>query len=249
MLDSLFEIFAVVVGFCVGSFANVVICRLPRGESVVSPSSFCPDCRARLKWRDMIPVISWIFLKGRCRYCKAAISGRYPIIETACAALFVLTTRFLEADIVILPLWCLVFVLLCVAVVDWDAMEIPDGLLVVGAMAGLIWIWLVPNSPGWLDVLLGVAAGALPLLILDRLVWIIAKKPGFGLGDTKLMAMAGLFLGWQGMPAAYFIAFVSGGLYGIALLITKKAERGDYIAFGPFLCLGILSAIFIISIQ
>ena len=244
MLFSYFEIFAAAVGLCAGSFANVVIHRLPKGKSIVLPASCCSDCGIRLKGRDMIPVISWVILRRRCRYCKTEISWRYPIIETVSAVLFVLMARYTGADIVVLPLWCLAFVLLCVSVIDLETMEIPDGLLVMGAVAGLTWMglgfWSGLGTIGWLDALLGVMVGALPLPVLNRLVWIIVKKPGFGYGDVKLMAMAGLFLGWQGVITAYLIGFVAGGLYGAVLLGTGKAERGSYLAFGPFLCLGIL---------
>ena len=239
MLFSCFEIFSAVVGLCIGSFANVVIHRLPKGKSIILPSSSCPDCKSRLKGRDMIPAISWLILRGRCRHCKAVISWRYPIIEAGSAILFVLMARYTGVDIAVLPLWCLVFVLLCVAAIDLETMKIPDSLLVIGTLAGLIWVGLFGYTLGWLDALLGVATGALPLLVLDWLVWMVVKKPGFGFGDVKLMAMAGLFLGWQGVIAAYFIAFVAGGLYGAGLLIMGKAERGSYLAFGPFLCLGI----------
>ena len=244
MLFNYFEIFAAVVGLCVGSFANVVIHRLPVGKSIVLPASCCPGCETRLKGRDMIPVISWVILRGRCRYCKAEINWRYPIIEVVSAVLFVLMARYTGVEIAVLPLWCLAFVLLCVTAIDLETMEIPDGLLVIGTLAGLIWVglglWAGLDTIGWLDALLGAVVGALPLFILNRLVWIFVKKPGFGFGDVKLMAMAGLFLGWQDVLAAYFIAFVAGGLYGAVLLITRKAERGSYLAFGPFLCFGIL---------
>jgi len=243
MQVNLFYVVIAAVGLCVGSFANVVIHRLPMNKSIISPPSHCPNCEIRLRWYDLIPVISWIILQGKCRDCKASISKRYPIVETACAVLFVLMARYTCAETVVLPLWCLAFVLLCVAMIDWDTMEVPDGLLVVGAVAGLIWIWL--SGFGWADALIGVAAGGLPLFLLDRLVWITAKKPAFGLGDVKLMAMAGLFIGWQGMPVAFFIAFVAGGVYGAWLLITGKAKRGSYFAFGPFLCLGVLAALLI----
>ena len=233
------------VGLCVGSFANVVIHRLPQGKSIVLPASCCPDCEIRLKGRDMIPVISWVILRGRCRYCKTRINWRYPIVEIICAILFVMMAKYTGADIAVLPLWCLAFVLLCVAVIDFDTMEIPDGLLILGAVAGLIWVGLGFEQVSWIEALLGVAVGGLPLLILDRVVWIIAKKPGFGFGDVKLMAMAGLFLGWNGVLAAYFIAFVAGGFYGAVLLFTGRAEKGSYLAFGPFLCLGILVGILI----
>jgi len=239
----LFEIFAAAVGLCFGSFANVVIRRWPNGKSIVSPLSHCPSCNTFLKWRDMMPVISWLILRGQCRYCKAAISKRYIIIEAICAVLFTLMARHTGFTLSVLPLWGLAFVLVCVSVVDWETMQIPDELLVLGAVSGIAWMGLFSYSPQWQDAILGAVAGALPLLLLDRFVWMLAKKPGFGFGDVKLMAVAGLFLGWQGMWTAYFVAFVAGGFYGMVLIFTGRAERGSYLAFGPFLCLGVLVAL------
>ena len=235
-----FGIFAALLGLCFGSFAGVVCKRTVEGESIISPPSYCPNCGDRLKWRDMIPIMGWLLLRGRCRYCKAAVSFRYPVLEAASAVLFVSMAKHTGIQLSVLSLWGLAFVLLCVAAIDWDTMEIPDGLLVVGVVCGVAWVLLNDAGHNWIDALFGAAAGALPLFLLDRLVWIFAKKPGFGFGDVKLMAVVGLFLGPMGIPAAYFIAFVAGGVYGAILLITGRAQRGSYLPFGPFLCLGVL---------
>lgn len=242
MPDSFFTVFAAIIGLCFGSFAGVVVYRIPRGESVVRPRSHCPRCGAFLKWRDMVPIVSWLALRGRCRTCDGAVGPRYLMMEITCAVLFVLMAGHTGISFNVIPLWCLAFVLLCVGVVDFDTMEIPDGLLLFGALAGVAWGVLVYDLIGWVDALLGVAAGALPLWVLDRAVWLVAKKPGFGFGDVKLMGMAGLFLGWQGVVAAYFVAFVAGGVFGVFLMVSGRAERGSYLAFGPFLALGVLVA-------
>ena len=139
------------------------------------------------------------------------------------------------------PLLGLVIVLLSVAIIDWNTMTIPDGLLIFGTASAIIWIML--GNISWQNALLGAAAGGLPLFLIDRLIWLFANKPGFGFGDVKLMAMSGLFIGWQGVQTAYFVAFIAGGAFGVWLLFTKRAERGAYIAFGPFLCSGVLAAI------
>jgi len=148
------------------------------------------------------------------------------------------------ADIYVLPLWCLAFCLLCIAWIDWDTMRIPDRLIIIIVLAGFSWVLLYQIF--WQDALLGVLAGALPLLLIDRIVRLTAKKPGFGFGDVKLMAAAGLFLGWYGVFIAYGIAFIAAGVFASYLLLTKKAERGSYLAFGPFLCLGILLSLLVI---
>lgn len=238
-----FSIFAIAVGLCIGSFANVVIHRFFVGKSVVTPSSHCVNCETSLKWRDMIPVVSWIILKGRCRFCNVPISKSYPLIEVACALLFLIIATYRGICLSTVPLWGLSFVLLTVSEIDRRTLRIPDGLLLVGVLFGLMWVGLPCNGVNRIDALLGMIAGGLPLFLIDRLVWLTAKKPGFGLGDSKLMAMSGLFLGWQYVHVAFFVAFVTGGLWSTWLLATKKAQRGSYIPFGPFLCLGILVAL------
>ena len=329
MTDGYFLIFAAVVGLCFGSFANVVTNRLVKDQPVSWPPSYCFSCKTRLKWRDMVPIVSYVALRAACRYCKGTISRRYPLVEGICAVLFVFMARHTGVTFAVLPLWGLAFVLLCVSVVDWDTMEIPDGLLVFGAVCGAAWVALSyycglsygglshgpgcglssyglsygpgyepgcglsygsgygpshgpgygtshglscgpnygPSSHGpshgpgyapshgpnygsswwssWRPALLGAAAGALPLFLVDRLVWMVAKKPGFGFGDVKLMAVCGLFLGVARVPAAYFFAFVCGGAFAAMLLVSGRAKRGSYFAFGPFLCFGVLVAFFL----
>ena len=243
--------FAFVIGLIFGSFANVVIYRWPRKLSVVSPPSACPKCEKRLGVLDLIPIVSWLALRGRCRFCRERISLRYPAVELACGLLFasmVLYSPTLSA----IPLSALAFVLLCVTMIDWDTQTIPDGLLIFGAIAGVIWIIcghfaadLFPFAPDWRDVLLGAMAGALPLFLLDRLTLLFLKKDGFGYGDVKLMAMVGLFLGWQMTLMALGFAVVFGAAFAIYLLASGKAKRGTYMAFGPFLCAGALAALWL----
>jgi len=143
----------------------------------------------------------------------------------------------------------LAFILLTIARVDWDTQEIPDVLLLVALIIGVAWVVLgnismaFPHVPSFIDAGLGIIAGAIPLLAVDRLTLVFVKKDGFGYGDVKLMAVAGLFLGWRSVFMAFFFAFVTGGIYATFLLITGRAKRGDYIAFGPFLCGGIIAAL------
>jgi leader peptidase (prepilin peptidase)/N-methyltransferase len=243
--ESLIKFYAVIFGLCFGSFANVVIYRIPRGESVVSPPSRCPGCGKRLTLTDMIPVVSRAVLRGRCRYCRARVSCRYSIVEIMCAALWLGNIFFTGAGWHIIPLGVLAFVLLCISWIDFDIREIPDGLVIAGAVTGILWvitgiIFPEANAPVWHDALLGAAAGSMPLFLIDRLTVIFAGKEGFGFGDVKLMAMAGLFLGWQLTLAALLFAVVSGGISGAVLLASKKIKRDGYMAFGPFLAAGII---------
>ena len=244
------EYFAFIIGLLFGSFANVVIYRLPRKISVVKPPSACPACKRRLSAVDLVPVISWVFLRGRCRTCKAKISPRYPVVELMCGVLFALITYY-SPTLHAIPLWVFAFVLLTVSFIDWDTREIPDGLLIVGAIAGVAWVAL-PYSLTWQNALLGVIAGAVPLLVIDKITLLLLKKDGFGYGDVKLMAMIGIFLGWQATLWAFFFAILTCFPFAIYLMarqrVTKDTSFDGYMAFGPFLCIGAVIAFWLCNL-
>ena len=237
---------ALVFGLCFGSFANVIIYRVPIGLSIIKPSSRCPVCEKKIKATELIPVLSWLILRGKCSVCRAKIPTRYPVIEITCALLFAAIFAFSPLDAVI-PLVLLVFILLCVSVIDFDTQTIPDGLLIFGASVGVVWVMngiLFPNiaysSPNLTKAALGIFAGGAPLLLLDKISLFVYGRDGFGYGDVKLMAMVGIFIGWREIFIAFFFAFVLGGLTAIALVVLKKIKRGQYMPFGPFLALGSL---------
>ena len=239
-------IFSFLIGLCFGSFATVVTYRLPRGKSVVRLRSSCVSCSHRLGVADLVPVFSWITLQGRCRYCKNKISVRYLLVELLCGILFLCMAR-LTVSPSLIPLAAFAFVLLQIAIIDMDTKTIPDGLVIGGMVSGLLWVVLAfvfpgcfPLAPLWYDALLGALVGGLSLFVLDRLTLLFLKKDGFGYGDVKLMAMAGLYLGWQLAIVALFVAFVAAGVYAGFLLFTGRAKRGEYIAFGPYICAGSL---------
>ena len=239
---------AIVTGLCFGSFANVLIHRVPRGLSIVVPASACTACNSPIKPYDLLPIISWLVLWGRCRNCKAPISVTYPLVEIACALIFAGMLAFtFTLSAIFLSL--LGFILLVVSVIDAHTQEIPDGLVIAAAVIGIVWVVLghvtgyFPHAPGFFGAGLGILTGGLPLLIIDKLVQVALKKDGFGHGDVKLMAVCGIFLGWQLTLVAFFFAFVTGGMYASFLLISGRGRRGDYIAFGPFLSAGTIAAI------
>jgi len=161
-------------------------------------------------------------------------------VEVLCAVLFVVMGHFVLFEMIAIPLWAWVFALICLALIDYDTLIIPDSLLIVALISGVGWLILTGTDVWW--AFGGMLAGGLPLLVIDVLVRIFLKKPGFGFGDVKLMAVCGLFLGVSGVVSAYFIAFVAGGLYGGFLLYTGKARTGGYFAFAPFLCVGVVLA-------
>jgi len=257
MLENIFWIiFAFVIGLLFGSFANVVIYRLPQKKSIVNPPSACPSCFKRLTVIDLIPIISWLFLRGRCRKCKSKINVRYPLVELICGLLFASMVYF-SPTLSAIPLCILAFLLLIISCIDWDTQEIPDGLLIIGSVIGITWVAmghlfpsLFPYSPTWLNALLGIVAGVAPLLIIDKISLLVLKKDGFGYGDVKLMAMVGIFMGWQLTLGAFPLAILSSFPFAIYFLIQKKRQTSNseeenpgYMAFGPFLCIGILIAL------
>ena len=230
------------IGICFGSFANMLVYRLPRGLSIIKPPSACPICKAYIKALDLIPVLSFFILKGRCRNCAAVIPKRYLFTEIICAVLFILIV-WIAPDLSAIPLLFFVFILLTVSLIDWDTQTIPDSLIIAGILGAILAYVLPVPSLDVKTAVLGAAAGGLPLFLIDKLVWLLYKKDGFGFGDVKLMAMAGLFLGWQNMPQVFIFAFISGGIYAVFLLLTGRAGRGAYIPFGPFLSAGCVFAL------
>ena len=245
-------VLTLLIGLCVGSFLNVVIYRLPNEMSLAYPASHCPKCEHELKWYDNIPLFSYIFLRGKCRYCKCKISFRYPLVEfTNMALWFGCLVLFTDCVISTNSMYWVRFIasciacsaLLCVFFTDLDHMEIPDELQVVLLMCGLA--MLVENNPNT-DILIKVigffACGAL-FYIVNFVFKLIKKRDGIGFGDVKLVAVTGLILGAYNMIVALTLSCVVGG---IALLIVSliQKERGREYPFAILLVPGILVALF-----
>ncbi|MHB2026777.1 MAG: prepilin peptidase [Elusimicrobiota bacterium] len=235
------------IGACLGSFLNVVIHRLPKGESVIFPRSRCPKCLGPIAFYDNIPIMSWIWLRGRCRACGERISSRYPAVEAfAAAACCAVWLRWRQS-----PLWaaaaCLAsLTLVVVALIDWDTFLIPDelslGLCALGIICAPInpllraWKWGARGS--WLNSFLGAAFGFILCWAIAALGERIFKKEAMGGGDIKLLAAIGAWGGALGVFDALMIASISGAVYGGALMARKKIKRDEPIPFGPFLALG-----------
>ena len=244
------------IGAVIGSFLNVIIYRLPRGLDFASGFSHCPDCGHRLYPKDLVPIFSYFFLGRKCRYCGENISPRYMTVELLAGLLAALSwTAFFPplsflvpsltsgADITLFSAnaalyFAVLAVLLAIAYIDNDTLEIPDSLNIAIAVCGVIAIFIGPDI-GLKSHLIGIAVAAVPLFLLAFFI-----EGAFGFGDVKLMAAAGLFLGWQSCLVALFIGIVIGGVYGVILLATKKKSRKDHFAFGPSLCVGIAAAMF-----
>jgi leader peptidase (prepilin peptidase)/N-methyltransferase len=169
-------------------------------------------------------------------------------VELLCGLLFA-AMAFYSPTLSIVPLAVLSFVLLTITFIDIDIQEIPDGLVILGAVAGIFWVVgghffaeYFPTAPTWSAALIGAIAGGVPLLVIDRICLAVLKKDGFGYGDVKLMAMVGIFLGWEMTLLAFLFSFFTGAIFAVYLMVTGKAKRGAYMAFGPFLVIGTLLA-------
>lgn len=238
MTDKIYLAAAFLLGCCIFSFLNVVIYRLPKKMDFVTGRSACPFCGHALGAPDMVPVLGWVFLGGKCRYCKAGISVRYPLVELAGGIAAVLCLYHFGIN----PRAIIAFLFLCVltvvSFVDMDTMEIPFSLVIAAALMGVLSVLFFPEI-SFVERVIGIFCVSGPLYLLT-----VAVPGAFGGGDIKLMAACGIFLGWKLNLLALFLGVMGGGIYGFWLLAAKRKKRTDHFAFGPFLCLGMAAALF-----
>lgn len=234
MMTGLIIVALAVLGAVFGSFANVCIWRLPREESVVWPSSHCPACGNAIRARHLVPVLSWLVLRGKCADCNGPISIRYPLVELAMAVLFAVIGWRWQLSIQTLTYCILTLALVIAAATDFSHREIPDQVS-LGASAVLAAIALL--TPHRWEALLGGA-----ILFGFLLLIAVASRGGMGGGDIKLSLAIGLALGWRLGIVALIAAFFAGGLLAVGLLL--KGARGKTVPFGPFLALGAWVAMF-----
>ena len=226
-----------VMGLVFGSFLNVVIYRLPRKESIVFPASYCPVCCKPIKYRDNIPVLSYVLLGGQCRSCSAKISWVYPVIEliTACMALILFLINGLSINFI--ADFSLGVILLVSAMIDSKYMVIPDRLNLTGAIIAIfVSLWR-----GFDGIVRSLAGGLIGLLLLTAMLWmgkLFFKREGVGLGDIKLAIVIGLFVGPLWCFITILFAIIIGGMWGIIQLAVGKGVIGKQIPFGPFIAFG-----------
>lgn len=250
-------IYVVIMGACLGSFANVVIYRLPLGKSVVRPGSHCGSCGAPIKFRHNIPIFGWFLLRGRCANCKAKYSFRYSAVETLTAILFGLAYWQLGWSWTLLEALIFIFSLVVVSFIDLDHMILPDKFTLSGILIGLLGAALNPER-SLLDSVYGVLLGGGFLWSIAYLYWVIRKREGMGGGDIKLLAWIGAVLGWKAVPFVILVASLVGSVVGIGLALWAKSSEKSIdqaadqtstgadsiptfaIPFGPFLAAGAL---------
>jgi len=240
-----YYIIVFVFGLLTGSFLNVCISRIPQGKSVALLPSYCGICGERLKMTDLIPVLSYIFLRARCRYCKERIPIRYLVVELLTAAGFLLLFTKYSMTIDFIMYVYLVSVLIVAAFIDIDHMVIPDELVIAGLIGGIALFFYnlfktidIYGDDLWWNPLLGAvsASGILFMIaIIGNLVY--KSESAMGMGDVKLFIPIGLFLGWRMSLFALLLSIFAGGLFGLFLIATGLKRKRDTFPFGPFIVL------------
>jgi len=236
-------IVSIIFGALVGSFLNVCILRLPKEESIVWPGSHCPHCKHPIKFYDNIPLVSYILLKGRCRHCHSPISFQYPLVEgiTALASL-ILFIKF-GPSLSYLFYFLFVAALIVITVIDLYHQIIPDVISLPGIGVGLVASLMIPQIT-LSNSITGILFGSGSLFLVSAYYEWLRKKEGMGLGDAKLLAMIGAFLGWKAVILTIFFSSLIGSITGIIMMLLKGKDFKYAIPFGPFLSVGAVVALF-----
>jgi leader peptidase (prepilin peptidase)/N-methyltransferase len=255
------NIFVVILSLIIGSFLNVIVYRLPKMMhnswytdcrefladeltkipakkieplTLSIPRSTCPKCGHHIRFYENIPVLSWLFLQGKCSACKNSISARYPIVEATTAALSLVVSVKWGVSIETLLILILTWGLICLTLIDFDHMLLPDQIVMP-----LLWFGLLVNLQGTFvplyDAVIGAAVGYMSLFCIFWLFKLLTGKEGMGFGDFKLFALFGAWIGWQLLPVLILMASVVGAIVGISLVVFKKHQREQAIPFGPYL--------------
>ena len=231
---------AAAFGLCIGSFLNVCIHRLPRGESVVSPGSHCGSCGVAIHWYDNLPVVSYVLLGGKCRACGASYSMRYLWVEVLTAVIFATTAAVFDPTPLLAVRLVFAAMLIALFFIDLEHQLLPDVITLPGVVVGVAAsVWL---APGLMASAAGAALGALILLVI-RWVWKRATGvDGMGLGDVKMLAMIGAFLGWEQVWLVLFLASLTGAIVGVSLAAAGRGSMKTRLPFGTFLAVAALLA-------
>lgn len=231
---------AAVFGLCIGSFLNVCIHRLPREESVVSPGSRCGSCGVAIRWYDNLPVVSYVLLGGKCRACGAPYSMRYLWVEVLTAVVFAITAAVFDPTPLLAVRLVFAAMLIALFFIDLEHQLLPDAITLPGVVVGVAAsVWL---APGLMASAAGAALGALILLAI-RWVWKRATGvDGMGLGDVKMLAMIGAFLGWEQVWLVLFLASLTGAVVGVSIAALGRGSMKTRLPFGTFLAVAALLA-------
>lgn len=238
MFDYVVYLWVFFFGTCIGSFLNVCIYRIPAGVSIVHPPSRCPHCGAQIRWWQNIPVLSWLFLRGKCSVCTGSISVRYLLVETLTGLLFIKIFTMFEMHPATLVFWAFAAILVTLTFIDLDHQIIPDIISLPGIILGFVTVYFSPLN--WSNSLLGILLGGGSLWLIAIIYELLTKNEGMGGGDIKLLAMIGAFLGWKAILPIIFISSCLGTIVGIPIMLRKQASGKLALPFGPFLSVAAL---------
>ncbi|CAM2831665.1 A24 family peptidase [Hathewaya histolytica] len=239
-VNALFQILIFFLGATIGSFLNVCIYRIPKGESIAYPPSHCTNCNGKIKFYDLFPIISWMFLKGKCRNCREKISIRYPLVEFFTGICFLLIFLKYGLTIETLKFSLLTVFLIVIGLIDYDTMDVYTFITWSGIILGGIFIIISYfRGQGVLTYVYGVLLGG------GFIALIIILTSGMGWGDVEICALSGIFLGFSNTVVMLFFSFICGGVIGAILIITGKKGRKEAMPFGPFIALASIITILI----
>ena len=227
------------LGLCVGSFLNVCIYRLPLEKSLLWPASQCPICAQPLNWFDNVPVVAWLALGGRCRSCKTRISGVYPFVEALTGVMFVWATWQYGVDWLLASRLLFGCALVVLFFIDLEHRILPNVITIPGTVIGFLFSFVTP--PGWVSSLIGLVVGGLIPLAVAEIYYRVRRIEGLGMGDVKMLAFIGAFLGWRHVLLTLMVASLLGSLVGLPLAIRKRDMKAS-MPFGTFLAIAAVVA-------
>lgn len=234
---------AALFGLCIGSFLNVVIYRLPLGQSLATPPSRCRNCGYSLRWFDNIPVLSWVLLRGRCRKCGTPVSWQYPVVELVTGALFVLVVWLTPPGPLMASRLLLVCILIALFGIDLEHQILPNSITLPAIAIGVLFSLIAP--PGWKDALIGVVLGGGILYAIAWGYYLWRREEGMGMGDVKMLAMIGAFLGWKAVLVTLVLSSFAGAFIGLGLMAVQRGTMKYALPFGTFLAIGAVVAMFV----
>ncbi|MGE3508501.1 MAG: A24 family peptidase, partial [Vicinamibacterales bacterium] len=223
-------------GAVIGSFLNVCIYRLPRGRSVVWPASACPSCQRALSWYENVPVLAWLALRGRCRTCRTPISVRYPVVELLTGAMCAAALWYYGPTVLFVSRFVFGCALIVLFAIDLEHQLLPNVITLPGIVVGFL--FSLATGPGWLSSLLGILVGGGVLFGVAEAYYRIRHEEGLGMGDVKMLAMVGAFLGWPATLMTLMMGSVAGSVVGMAMIVLRRGDMKYALPFGTFLAMG-----------
>jgi leader peptidase (prepilin peptidase)/N-methyltransferase len=227
-------------GAVVGSFLNVCIYRLPLRKSVMWPGSQCPSCGAAVKPYDNVPIAGYLWLRGRCRNCRAPISIQYPIVELVTGVVFLGAFLLFDSPLILIQRLLFACAMIVLFVIDLEHRILPDVITLPGIVVGFLFSLFLP--PGWRDSLIGIVLGGGSLWLMGELYFRVRHEEGMGFGDVKMLAMIGAFLGWKLMLLTLVLSSLLGSMIGVAMIALNRGDMKYALPFGTFLAIGALVA-------